>query len=98
LDRGDADLCQTDKRLQPIDHLDADSLTCEDRRGSGELQFDGGKRLAELVVELAGERAALVLPRRLDSRGKLPERLIGRRQSRTGVVRNRRRSVPTRVS
>ena len=64
----DPDLDEADQRLQAIDDHRSEVLLVDFSAGAAELELDGGKRLAELVVQLARERGALLFPRRLDAR------------------------------
>jgi hypothetical protein len=42
----------------------------------GEIELDRGERLAELVVKVAGDARALLLPRRLEPLGERPQSLL----------------------
>ncbi len=67
-DRRDPDLDEADERLQAIDDHRSELLFVDFGAGAAELELDGGQRLAELVVELARQRGALLLTRRLYAR------------------------------
>ncbi len=68
LHRRDPDLDKADERLQAIDDRRSEVLLLDLRAGAAEFELDGGQRLAELVVQLARQRGALLLARRLHAR------------------------------
>jgi hypothetical protein len=68
----DADLGQSDQRLQPIDPV-REALLLEQRNETRQLELDGGECLTELVVQLASEHFPLFLASHLQARGKLPQ-------------------------
>ena len=77
LHRREADLDQTDQRLDAIDRLTVDPLLPQRARRPRQLELDGGQCLAELIVQLAREAGPLLLAGRLDPRRQLTQLFLG---------------------